>query len=271
MTDTPTTYGGAEYINGAAYLVELECSCLCFFTGNIAPKIGDDIQHVNSYKRICSRDVDDLGKVYIVRVFRVLPTTLGFYRNGNVNDPRYEKMIALRESGMVLREIGEKFNVSEGTVYRVIGRAGRIRAEVRFWKRVNKDGAGGCWLWKGSIFNNGYGQFKANGKGGPAHRYAYELLVGPIPDEMVLDHLCRVRACVNPDHLEVVTERENIMRGEGVCAVNAHKTHCIRGHEFTPENTRIWGGGRWRLCIECDRMKQRKYYTESKKEKENVA
>lgn len=91
----------------------------------------------------------------------------------------------------------------------------------------------GCWEWQASTSNGGYGQFKLNGTMARAHRVSYELFVGQIPDGMVLDHLCRNRRCVNPAHLEAVTQDENMARG-----ARATATHCSYGHEFTPENTR---------------------------------
>ena len=104
----------------------------------------------------------------------------------------------------------------------------------RFWSKVDKDGPGGCWLWTASQNGYGYGKFKAPHAFVASHRYAYELLVGPIPDGLQIDHLCRNRACVNPAHLEPVTQRVNLMRGNTLASINARKTHCIRGHEFTP-------------------------------------
>jgi hypothetical protein len=102
----------------------------------------------------------------------------------------------------------------------------------------------GCWTWTACILQNGYGGVRLKGKLMRAHRVVYELLVGKIPDGLQLDHLCRNRKCVNPAHLEPVTQKENMRRGNGACAINARKTHCKSGHEFTKENTRR----RCRIC-----------------------
>lgn len=120
----------------------------------------------------------------------------------------------------------------------------------RFWIKVNRDPdrEATCWLWSGGIAKKtGYGHFWLGGKTHLAHRVAYELLIGPIERAMTLDHLrdlCGNRNCVKvladdmgPAHLEPVTHRVNNIRSDGVSGVNFRKTHCIRGHEFTPENT----------------------------------
>lgn len=92
-----------------------------------------------------------------------------------------------------------------------------------------------CWLWRGCISTRGYGMVAIGGKVKLTHRLAYELFKGPIPDGLELDHLCRVRNCCNPDHLEAVTHEENVRRGESGCKQRS-KTHCPSGHEYTPEN-----------------------------------
>lgn len=121
----------------------------------------------------------------------------------------------------------------------------------RFWAKVDKSGE--CWEWTASRAGGGYGSFTVNGRGQPAHKFAYELLAGPVPAGLVLDHLCRNRICVRPDHLEPVTERENILRGESEPAKNARKTHCHKGHKFTPETTYIYAASGFRMCRLCRR------------------
>jgi hypothetical protein len=90
---------------------------------------------------------------------------------------------------------------------------------ARFWAKVEK--TDGCWFWRARIIATGYGSFSLDGRKVMAHRFAYELLVGPIPEDLELDHLCRVRHCVNPAHLEPVTHRENILRGMRAAAQQA--------------------------------------------------
>ena len=109
-----------------------------------------------------------------------------------------------------------------------------------------------CWIPSYSKANDGYCRIIFNGQDYSMHRFFYEKMVGPIPDGMQLDHLCKNRACCNPAHLEVVTLVENVMRGSGITATNKRKTHCKRGHEFTPENTYLVKKGRF--CKTCSKL-----------------
>jgi hypothetical protein len=121
----------------------------------------------------------------------------------------------------------------------------RQTIEQRFWAKVDKNGPlpqkrpdlGPCWMWKGRLTEKGYGRFNLDHrKSVYATRFAYESMHGPIPKPLVPDHLCRVRACVCPDHIEPVTNKENILRGECPQAQLARQTHCKRGHPLTGRN-----------------------------------
>jgi hypothetical protein len=118
----------------------------------------------------------------------------------------------------------------------------------------------GCHIWTGYLDRQGYGHIGTGAKTFATHRLAYEFAKGPIPDGLTIDHLCRVRACCNPDHLEAVTTRVNVLRGTGITAVNARKTHCRNGHEFDDKNTYIWTDGH-RRCLACTVEWNRKHRT----------
>lgn len=131
-----------------------------------------------------------------------------------------------------------------------------LTPQQRFWAKVEKTET--CWLWTGYRDRGGYGQFSVDGKQRKPHRVAYEWTVGPIPEGLQLDHLCRVRHCVRPDHLEPVTCAENLRRGHGFVGINSRKTHCKRGHPLTPDNLVPRKDGN-RACRICWRETGRRY------------
>lgn len=139
-------------------------------------------------------------------------------------------------------------------------------AATDFWAKVNKTET--CWLWTGRTDPNGYATLMVAGVRIGVHRYAYQLMVGPIPAGHQLDHICHDpdhcsakgrdcahRRCVNPAHLRPATPRENTLRSRSIQSLNAAKTHCGSGHEFTLENTYRWHGDRY--CRECARQHTR--------------
>lgn len=131
----------------------------------------------------------------------------------------------------------------------------------RMAKYIEPEPNTGCWLWSGCVGGGGYGMLRVDGVARYAHRISYELRHGPIADGLQVDHLCRVRCCVNPDHLEPVTQRENLLRGVGFAATNAEKDFCKRGHPLTPDNLyRSPSQPTWRFCRECIRLTARERY-----------
>lgn len=117
----------------------------------------------------------------------------------------------------------------------------------RFWTKVDKTSE--CWLWTGAL-NKGYGAFSIKNKAKQAHRLAYQFVKGQIPEGLELDHLCKTKHCVNPSHLEPVTHKVNIQRADSYWTT---KTHCPKGHEYSPENTGVNSkGSRW--CRACHRV-----------------
>lgn len=129
-------------------------------------------------------------------------------------------------------------------------RHGKPLGEI-FLDHIRKDESG-CWEWLGAKDNNGYGVIRIMGERRFAHRISHEIHKGLIPDGFHIDHLCRNTSCANPDHLEAVTPKENVLRGVGVAAINAKKTLCVRGHELAGENLYIYRGER--ICVACRRF-----------------
>lgn len=128
-----------------------------------------------------------------------------------------------------------------------------------FWEQYTPEPNTGCWLWLRALDTHGYGHFNLDGKDMLAHRHAFVEVRGPIPSDMVLDHRCRTRSCINPAHLEVVTQRTNIMRGRSPGALAVATGRCKRGHLLAGPNAApsSWGGRYCRLCnlARCDRKR----------------
>lgn len=128
-------------------------------------------------------------------------------------------------------------------------------------KRISPEPMSGCWLWTGKRNPYGYGIVAKKYSEKQAHRVVYEMLRDPIPVHLQADHLCRVRACVNPFHIEIVSQQVNLARGHGVAARNARKTHCPYGHSYTPENVyRRPGSPNSRECRVCHDARNRSRY-----------
>ncbi len=136
--------------------------------------------------------------------------------------------------------------------------------EDRFWAKVSKGpGLFDCWEWTASRNTKGYGQFGLRGRRLMAHRLSYEWLIGPIGEGLQIDHLCRVRNCVNPAHLEPVTCKENLRRGEGPAARNTRKATCPHGHPYAGDNLYVSTDGK-RRCRECHRSANRRWKRQRK-------
>jgi hypothetical protein len=141
-----------------------------------------------------------------------------------------------------------------------MGRGGSLPLNLTDQERIERasrvNDATGCREWVQHLTPNGYGQLNIRGRNRLAHALAWETARGPVPSGLVLDHLCRNKKCCNVDHLEPVTDRENILRGTGPSAVNAAKTHCDKGHPLSGDNLRILGGRSQpqRRCRECNRL-----------------
>lgn len=130
---------------------------------------------------------------------------------------------------------------------------GPYSIDERFDSNVIPEPMSGCFLWIGGVFNTGYGQFCTSAKTWRAHRFAYVRARGPIPEGLVLDHLCRNKLCVNPLHLEAVTNRVNTIRGIGPASARANRPRCVRGHDYD----RITKKGA-RKCSTCEGARARR-------------
>ncbi len=147
-------------------------------------------------------------------------------------------------------------------------------AAARFMAKVSPEPNSGCWLWTGAIQTQGYGSFGfgARGRSVLAHRFSYELHVGPIPAGLSLDHfVCQTRSCVRFDHTEPVTTRINNIRGVGFSGLNARKTACLRGHPLSGDNLYIKPSSNKRQCRECTRASGRKGWHRSERRRETAA
>ena len=138
-----------------------------------------------------------------------------------------------------------------------------------FWSKIEFNEAfsvKGCWNWKAAKTTAGYGELRVGNKTTYAHRLSYELAKGKIPKGLELDHLCRNPACVNPDHLEAVTRRQNQLRGFSATGINSRKTRCPRGHLLAGDNLvpRVWAEGH-RECLICSREKAYERFLRNRK------
>ena len=136
-----------------------------------------------------------------------------------------------------------------------------IELSEQLQNKISPEPNSGCWLWTGALERCGYGQVHIKRKNKMAHRIIYEFYKGPIPEGYELDHLCRVRSCVNPDHLEIVRHITNVQRGNS--GINhSSKTHCKHGHEFSEANIHynFNRGTRERVCITCMKRRSRLNY-----------
>lgn len=139
----------------------------------------------------------------------------------------------------------------------------------RFWAQVDKSGE--CWMWQGCTDGGGrYGSFITDGKVWRAHRLSYTWAKGDIPGGLVLDHLCRTTLCVNPDHLEVVHQTENIMRGLAPTSFNRRKVRCLRGHSLDDADRTTTNGRQCSSCKAMPEMKARRAWQQRKRRAEQL-
>lgn len=208
----------------------------------------EDFATLDALDAMCAKYDDGGGEAEALRVqaFRRL-----LWRRG-----RSGKVCSSCGESRALSEFGPRYDTSDGkrTVCRPCDAARKPApsrdgpspaATARFWSKVDRSGE--CWVWLAGQATGGYGKFNDAGRTWRAHRWAYEAEVGPIPEGMHIDHLCRNRLCVRPDHLEPVEPLENVQRGD-----HGAETHCPKGHAYDAVNTYRTAQG-WRACRECMR------------------
>jgi hypothetical protein len=142
---------------------------------------------------------------------------------------------------------------------REAGKVPLMNLEARIVEGISvASGEWDCWLWRGAKSDRGYGTISVEGRTCLTHRVMYEIVIGPILEDLELDHLCRQRACANPFHCEPVTHQENLLRGENFVAMKARQTHCVNGHLLSDENVYIRPDTGTRQCRKCKNLRQRK-------------
>lgn len=177
-------------------------------------------------------------------------------RAGNAK-PRKDRRTCLVD-GCTLIVVGHGYCDLHYRRFKRNGKPESRTAADRFWSMVSKDTEGSCWNWTGATRGEGYGTISIGGTKAMAHRFSYELHVGPIPKGLQIDHICRNRACVNPAHLEPVTQAVNVLRGVGIAAQHARRSTCIRGHSYAPPNGFITPEGH-RGCRACQKIRREKH------------
>lgn len=170
---------------------------------------------------------------------------------------RFQQLSSPIEPGFCQCGCGERTNVRDGQPRKFLPDH-NLRPRPHYWTIEDRGHDTPCWIWQGSLDTRGYGRFVAEGVKYKAFWFYWEQENGPVPEGLVLDHLCRVPACMNPAHLEPVTNGENVLRGQGPPALNARKAECQNGHPFDAENTYTDPTGR-RRCRTCDRDYMREY------------
>ncbi len=139
---------------------------------------------------------------------------------------------------------------------------GNLGLPARFWNKIVMEPNSGCWLWIATLSDGGYGKFWDGKRVGRAHRFSYRAIFGAIPHGLVLDHRCRTRCCVNPHHLEPITQGENCRRGD-TGKHHSRKTHCSNGHPLSGGNLYVVRLSKTHLCRQCkicNRERSRLFY-----------